>query len=72
MKNFLFCNLLPPGVSKIDQTHKFDDFLNAIQLFTIRRYTVLVRIKVVSNYVINNFKLNDQLSRMHSFHSKSL
>ena len=26
MKNFLFCNLLPPGASKAYQTRKFDDF----------------------------------------------
>ena len=26
MINFLFCTVLPPGASKVDQTHKFDDF----------------------------------------------
>ena len=26
MKNFLSCNVLPPGASKFSQTHKFDDF----------------------------------------------
>ena len=38
-------------------------FLNLIQLFPITRYTALVEIKVVKNYVINNFKPRDQLSR---------
>ena len=68
----LFCTVLPPGASKVDQTHTFDDFLNLIQLFSITPYSVLVEINVVRNYVINNFKLHDKLSRMHSFHSKSL
>ena len=47
-------------------------FLNLIQWFPIARYTVLVEIEVVRNYVINNFKGRDQHSRIHSFHSKSL
>ena len=72
MINFLLCTVLPPGASKVDQTHKFDDFLNLIQLFPITPYSVLVEIKVVRNYGMNNFKLHDILCRMHSFHSKSL
>jgi len=32
----------------------------------------LVGIKLVRNYVLNNFKLCSQLSNIHSFHSKSL
>ena len=71
MINFLFCTV-PPRHSKVDQTHKFDDFSNLIQLFTMTASTVLVEIKVVRNYVLNNFELHDQLSRIHSFHSKSL
>ena len=63
MINFLFCTVLPLGASKVDQTHKFDDFLNLIQLFSMTPYSVLIEIKVVRNYVINNFKLHDQLSR---------
>ena len=35
-------------------------------------YTVLVEIKVVRNYVINNFELHDQLFRIHGFDSKNL
>jgi len=35
-------------------------------------YSVLVEIKVVRNDVINNFELHDKLSRIYSFHSKSL
>ena len=60
MMNFLFCTVLPPGASKVDQTHKFDDFLNLIQLFPITPYSVLVEITVVRNYVMNNFKLHDK------------
>ena len=33
MINFLFCTVLPPEASEIDQTHKFEDFF--------RSYTVL-------------------------------
>ena len=72
MMNFLFCPVLPPAASNVDQTHKFDDFLNPIQLFPITLYSVLVEMKVVRNYIMKNFKLHDQLSRIHSFHSKSL
>ena len=67
--NFLFCTVLSLGSSKVDLTHKFDDFLIMIQLFSMTPYTVLVGIKVIRNYVINRFKLH-QLSRIHSFHPK--
>ena len=30
---FLICTILPPGASKLDQTPKFDDFVNLIQVF---------------------------------------
>ena len=30
MINFIFCTVLLPGASKVDETHKFDDFLNLI------------------------------------------
>ena len=72
MISILYCIVLPPGASKVDQTHKFDDLLQPIQLFPMSPCSVLIEIKVVRNYVINNFKLNDQLSRIYSFHSKSL
>ena len=29
MINFLFCTVLPPGASKVDQTHKFEDFFKS-------------------------------------------
>ena len=72
MINFLFCTVLPPGASNVNQTHKFDDYSNLIQLFLMTSYSVLIEIEVVRNYVINNFKFHDELSRIHSFHSKSL
>ena len=57
MIKLLICNVLPPGASKVDQTHTFDDFLNLVQLFPKTPYSVLIEIKVVGNYVINNFEL---------------
>ena len=66
MMKFLFCTVLLPGVSIFDQTHKFDDFKNLMQLFLMTPYSVLIEIEIVRNYVINNFKLHDQLSRIHS------
>ena len=54
MTNFLICTVLPSAASRVYRTHKFDDFLNLIQLFPITPYSVLIRIKVVRNYVMNN------------------
>ena len=48
------------------------DSSNLIQLFPMTLYSVLVEMKVVSNDVMNNFELHNQLSRIHSFLSKSL
>ena len=73
MINFLFCTVLPPGASKVDQTHKSYDFLDLTQFFQIwLHHSVLIGINDVRNYVLNNFEIRDQLSRTHSFHSKSL
>jgi len=72
MIKFLICTVFPPGASKVDQTPKFDDFSNLIKVFPKTPYSVLVGIKLVRNYVLNNFKLHSQLSKIHSFHSKSL
>ena len=47
MINFLFCTVLPPGASKVDQTHKFDDFLDFTQYLQIRQDSVLIKIEVV-------------------------
>ena len=71
MINFLFFTVLLPEASKFDQTHNFDDFLNRTQFFHIWPDSVMIEMKYVRNYVINIFKLNDQLSRIHSFHYKS-
>ena len=72
MIDFLFCTVLPLETSKVDQNLKFDDFLNLIQLFPMTPYSDLVEIKAVRNYIINNFEFHNLLSRIHSFHSKSL
>ena len=37
MINFLFCTVLPPRASKVDQTHKFDDFLDLTVLSDLIR-----------------------------------
>ena len=47
------------GASKVDQTHKFYDFKNLIQLFLMTPHSVLIEIEVVRNYVINNFDAHD-------------
>ena len=72
MINFLFCTVLPPGASKVDQTHKFDDFLNLTQLFPMTPYSVLVEMNDVNNVIYNNFVSHDQLLKMHSFLTRSL
>ena len=72
MINFIFCTVLPMGASKVDQTHKFDDFKNLMQLFLMTPYSVSIGIEVVRNYVINNFEFNDQLLNMHRFLTRSL
>ena len=60
MIKFLFRTVLPLGASKVNQTHIYDDFLNhLIQLFPMTPYSILVQIKVVRNYVQNNFKHHD-------------
>ena len=33
MINFLLCTILPPGASKVNQTRKFDYFLNLTVIF---------------------------------------
>ena len=72
MINFVSCTVLPPGASKLYQTHKFDNFLDLIQFFQIWPDSVLIGMNDVKNNVMNNFELDDQLSRIHSFHFKSL
>ena len=67
MINFLFWTVLPPGASKVDQTHKFDDFLNLTQLFPITPDRVFVERNDVNNVICNNFVSHDQLPKMHRF-----
>ena len=71
MINFLFFTVLLPGASKV-RTLKFDDLLDLTQFFQIIQESVLIEINYVKNDVINNFEIDDELSRIHSFHSKSL
>ena len=61
MINFLFCTVLPPGVSKVDQTHKFDDFLDLTQFFQIIQESVLIEINYVKNGNLNNLYPEDKL-----------
>ena len=69
---FLFCTVFPPGASKVDQTHKFDDLLNLTQLFLMKPYSVLVGMNNVNNIIYNNFVFHDQLLNMHRFLTRSL
>ena len=55
MINFLFCTVLPPGASKVDQFHKFYDFLNLIQLFPMTSYSVLVEVTVQESLMLAKF-----------------
>ena len=72
MINFLFCTVLPLGASKVDQTRKFDDFLNLIQLFPMTPYSVLIEMNDVNNVIYNNFEYHDQLLNMQRFLTRSL
>ena len=56
---FLFCTVLRPGASKVDRTHKLDDFLDLAQFFQIWPNSVLIRVNDVRNDVIINFELID-------------
>ena len=49
--NFLFCTVLPPRASKVDQTHKFDDFLDLTQFFQIWPDSVLIEMNDVNNVI---------------------
>ena len=55
MINFLFCTVLPPGASKFDQTHIFDDILDLTQFFYIWSESVLIEMNDVNNVIYNNF-----------------
>ena len=72
MMKFLICTVLPPGASKVDQTPKFYDFYNLIQVFPKTRHSVLVEIKVVRNSILNNFEYHNQPLKMHRFLTRSL
>ena len=72
MLNFLLCTVLPPGASKVDQTHKFDDFLGLTQLFQIWSHSILMEFNDVNNVIYYNFECNYQLLKVHCFLSRSL
>ena len=55
MINFLLCTVLPTWASEVDQTHKFDDFLDLVQFFHIWSDSVLIIMNDVRNDIINNF-----------------
>ena len=72
MINFLFCTVLSSGAFKLDQTHKFYDFLDLTQFFQIWPDSVLIELNDVNNVNKNNFEYNDQLLKMHRFLTRSL
>ena len=49
MINLLFFMVHPTGASKVDQTHKLDDFLDLIQFCQISPDSVLIGMKIVKN-----------------------
>ena len=53
-EKFLFCTVFHPGASKVDQTHKFNDFLNLTQFFSMTPYSGLVGVNDVNNVIYNN------------------
>ena len=55
MINLPGCIVLPPGVAEIFKIRK----IQRLQLFYVTPYIVLIEIKVVRNYVINNFEFHD-------------
>ena len=58
--------------SKVDQTRKFDDFLDLIQFFQIWPDSVLIEINDIINVIYKNFVIHDQLLKMHRFLTRSL
>ena len=72
MKNFLFCTVLHPGASKVDHTHKFDDFFYLTQFFQIKSDSVWIGMNDVNNVIYYNFECHDQLLNMHTFLARSL
>ena len=67
MIKFLFCTVLPPGASKVDQTHKFDYILDLIQFFKISPNSVLIEMNDINNVIWNNLEYHDQLPKVHRF-----
>ena len=59
MMNFLFCTLFPPGASKVDQTHKFEDFLDLTQFFHIWPDSILIEMNDVNNIIYNKVEYHD-------------
>ena len=51
MINFLFCIVLPLGASKVDQTRKFDDFLDLSQFCHIWQDSVYIEMNDVNNVI---------------------
>ena len=72
MMNFLFCTVLPPGASKVCQTHKFDDFFNLMYLFPMTPYSVVIEMNDVNSVIYNYFEYHYQLPKMHCFLSGRL
>ena len=69
---FLFSTVLPPVASKVDQTRKFDDFLDLTQFFQVWPESVLIEMNDVNDVIYNNLEYHDQLPKMHCFLSRSL
>ena len=63
MINFLFCAVLLPGTSKIDQTDKVDESVDLTQFSQIWPYSVFIEMNDVNNVICNktlNFMTNSR------------
>ena len=56
MINILSCTVFPPGATEVDQTHKFDDFLDLTQFFQIWPDNILIEMNDVNRVIYNNFR----------------
>ena len=50
------CTVLPPEASEVDETHKFDNFLDLTECFQIWPDNVLIEMNDVNNDIYKNFE----------------
>ena len=67
----MYLFVLELSMTKVEQTHKFYDFLNLTQFFQIWPDSVLIEINDVNNFIYNYFEYHDQHLKMYHFHIRS-